>query len=152
MRIYTDPTDRISYRKINLFYITWWQNTVVELIKKSLLDSIKNNFIVVMLSRRYLPIALSLITIKYVFDSFLYMSIHTCSQTLLQKSQFVNLTFSQMTLREISRLLSDTQSRKDDLNIIYMYLNNCLYKITYVLGVIQVMVVLLVAFCPLPRY
>ena len=80
------------------------------------------------------------------------MSIHTCSQTLLQKSQFVNLTFSQMTLREISRLLSDTQNRKDDLIIIYMYLNNCLYMITYVVGVIQVMVVLLVAFCTLPRY
>ena len=80
------------------------------------------------------------------------MSIHTCSQTLLQNSQFVNLTFSQMTLREISRLLSDTQNRKDDLIIIYMYQNNCLYMITYVLGVIQVMVVLLVAFCTLPRY
>ena len=83
------------------------------------------------------------------------MSIHTHSQTLLQKSQFVNLTFSQMTLREISRLLSDTQNRKDDLIIIYMiymYQNNCLYMITYVLGVIQVMVALLVVFCPLPRY
>ena len=105
-----------------------------------------------MLSRSYLSIALTLNIIKYVFDYFLYMSIHTRSQTLLQKSQFVNLTVSQMSLREISRLLSDTQNRKDDIVIIYMYLNNCIYVITYDLGVIQVMVVLLVAFCTLPRY
>ena len=53
-----------------------------------------------MLSHIYLPFALGSNIIKYVWT--IYMNVHSQSGKLVQKTQFVNLTFSQMTFREIS--------------------------------------------------
>ena len=55
-----------------------------------------------MSSRIFIPFALGLNIIKYVL--IIYMYAHALSRKLLQKLHFENLTFSQMTFREIPRL------------------------------------------------